>query len=616
LFDIDFDAVAEPAIFMDGAQDIFLCKRKSKKKSHGIKKFIKKHKKAIIIGVIIVVAIAIIVTTVVISSSAAGAAVAAGLASAASAAGMPDSNNGGRGYSESNQILSSESLASSLQEQVSSFKETIAKEQFAAFSESNGISIEENGRIVGSLFAHKTIDTVMTNFSQNPFSSNELKDLGFNSHYPIPKWLQTYPENSTFALHPSTDLAFSTDYATTYAANGYDLNMLSYQTRGSLALSSECYTQAVQDFGKAISLDPNNSTLYLERGIANFELGNYENSLADYSQYIEKKGEPFSVTDFSLGFAKGVPKGVYESGKGSLLFLSEFITHPVQTSKQIVDSLSQLVTLVKNDEFGVVAEVLSPELHQLITQWETLPSETRGELAGYAVGKVGTDLLAPGAIAKITSKCVNSAKELAAICKNIQIARETLILETASGIGVPARVSEIVEMGKKTASLGEELGFTAQEMGQLQKAARLEPTITKHYDHLSLSMQESIKLFEQAGDKLKPYQGLYMAEWEIRELIHSTGIPTFTRPKGIPENYRIKLSDKPGGIKYVHPRDEGTYIRIMPGKPHSKNSSQQRPYVNQRINGKSLDKHGNLVSNKSEEAHIAIEEFIYREGGD
>ena len=50
----------------------------------------------------------------------------------------------------------------------------------------------------------------------------------------------------------------------------------------------------------------------------------------------------------------------------------------------------------------------------------------------------------------------------------------------------------------------------------------------------------------------------------------------------------------------------------MPGKPHSQNPSQQKPYVNHRINGKSLDKFGNFVPNKSAEAHIPIEEFVYR----
>src|SRR5690606_27376273 len=115
----------------------------------------------------------------------------------------------------------------------------------------------------------------------------------------------------------------------------------------------------------------------------------------------------------------------------------------------------------------------------------------------------------------------NSAKELVAVCKNLQIAQETLVLETAAGIGVPAKVGEIVAMGRKTLNLGEELGFTAQEMGQLQKIEKLEPTITKYYGYLSLSMQESMKLFAQAGDALKPYQGLYMPESQIRELIHS-----------------------------------------------------------------------------------------------
>ncbi len=221
----------------------------------------------------------------------------------------------------------------------------------------------------------------------------------------------------------------------------------------------------------------NNPTLYLTRGYANFELGNYAAANADYSQFLEKTNASFSVTDFSIGFAKGLPQGVYDSGKSSLLFLSDFIGHPIQTSKQVFDSLTQLAVLIKNDEFGVVAEVLSPELHQLVVQWDTLPSETRGELAGYAVGKLGTDLLAPGAAAKIASQSISSAKELVAICKNLQIAQEALVLETAAGIGVPVKIAEVVQNGQTVAFLGEELGFTAQEIGQLKKVGKLEQTI-------------------------------------------------------------------------------------------------------------------------------------------
>ena len=456
----------KPAIYIEGTQDFVLCKSWFKKQWDQTRSFVKKHKKAIIIGAIVVVAVAVVVVAAVaISSSAASAAAAAAGGAVAGAedstgspTGSPSSTNERKGHSEPKDTSSNDTLASSLQTQVSEFKETIAQEQFAAVSESNGISMEENGRIIGSLFTHKAVDNLTNSFAQNPTFATELKDFGFNSQYPTLGWLQTYPDSSTIMLHPSTDLAFSTDYTTSYTGNFGDLNAMSYEVRGDLALNSQCYLQAVQDFGNAISLDPNNPTLYLERGIANFELGNYEQSIADYNQFIEKKSEPFSVTDFSLGFAKGVPKGAYESGKGALLFFSEFVAHPVQTSRQVVDSISQLATLVKNDEFGVVAEALSPELHQLVTQWDTLPSETRGELAGYAVGKLGADLLAPGAVAKVASKSVNSARELVAVCKNLQIAQETLVLETAAGIGIPAKVAEIVEMGKNKLTFGEGLG--------------------------------------------------------------------------------------------------------------------------------------------------------------
>ena len=142
-------------------------------------------------------------------------------------------------------------------------------------------------------------------------------------------------------------------------------------------LPPEYYENALQNLEAAIQLDPDDPDLYLERGVAYFELGDYERSIADYSQFVEKKDEPLSMTDFTIGFARGLPKGIYASGEGTLFFLSEFITHPVQTSVQVIDSIGQLVTLVKNDEYGVVAESLSPELHQLVTEWETLSSEKK-----------------------------------------------------------------------------------------------------------------------------------------------------------------------------------------------------------------------------------------------
>lgn len=103
-----------------------------------------------------------------------------------------------------------------------------------------------------------------------------------------------------------------------------------------------------------------------------------------------------------------------------------------------------------------------------------------------------------------------------------------------------------------------------------------------------------------------------MSEAKIKRILRRHGVPTFPRPKGIPKNYRVKLSKKSGGIKYVHPKNEQTYVRVMPGNPNSRNLQQQKPYVVEMKNGKTLDKKGNIVDSLSPEAHIPLEEFIYK----
>jgi hypothetical protein len=66
-------------------------------------------------------------------------------------------------------------------------------------------------------------------------------------------------------------------------------------------------------------------------------------------------------------------------------------------------------------------------------------------------------------------------------------------------------------------------------------------------------------------------------------------------------------------MKYIHPQNEHTCVRVMPGKPHSPLPHQQKPYVVQLKDGMAFDKHGNLIDPRAPEAHIPIEEFIYRE---
>jgi tetratricopeptide (TPR) repeat protein len=137
---------------------------------------------------------------------------------------------------------------------------------------------------------------------------------------------------------------------------------LSPQIRGENALAFGNYEKAVQDLGRAIEIDPRASLPVLQRGAAHFALGEYDRSLADYQQFTSQIETPptHSVTEFCVGFAKGLPKGTYESGEGLFLFLVDFATHPIQTSKQAFDSLATLANLVRQDEWSAVAEALSP----------------------------------------------------------------------------------------------------------------------------------------------------------------------------------------------------------------------------------------------------------------
>jgi hypothetical protein len=64
---------------------------------------------------------------------------------------------------------------------------------------------------------------------------------------------------------------------------------------------------------------------------------------------------------------------------------------------------------------------------------------------------------------------------------------------------------------------------------------------------------------------------------------------------------------------YVHPNHTHTSIRVMPGKPHSPFPYQQKPYVIHMKDGKVYDKFGMKTRKDAPEAHIPLEEFIYRD---
>ena len=101
-----------------------------------------------------------------------------------------------------------------------------------------------------------------------------------------------------------------------------------------------------------------------------------------------------------------------------------------------------------------------------------------------------------------------------------------------------------------------------------------------------------------------------MPEAKLRNLIKEAGLEAVPRPKGIPENFRVKITKKCSGIVYVHPNHEHTSIRVMFGKPHSPWPAQQQAYVVVTKDGHLYDKFGQIhASEKSPAVHIPLEEF-------
>jgi tetratricopeptide (TPR) repeat protein len=416
-------------------------------------------------------------------------------------------------------------------------------------------------------------------------------------------------------ITPETSIGFQGNDWKTFHAYQFLLQegQLSDQIRGENALILGNYQQAISDLDKAIETNPTDSLSYLERGAAYFALNEYDRSLEDYQQFASQ--EPPSGSKFCVGFTKGLPKGAYESGKAMLFFLADFINDPIHTAKLTIDSITTLVDLVAKDEWGELIEALSPEAYQLVAEWHTLSSDERGELAGFALGKLGGDILIPGALGKVASKSLKTAEELVAVCKNLQIAQEALILETAAGIGNGAKITEVIEVGQKTITLGEELGFTAREMGQLKQAGKVEEFIANNKERIANNpaLRESEKLFERAQDFLEIHTKKFMPEGKCRELIHEAGVPTFPRPVGIPEAFSVQITDKGAGMIYLSPGNTHTYVKVMPGKPHSPFPQQHKPYVVQMKDGQAFDKFGNKVSKNAPEAHIPLDEFFYRD---
>ena len=569
---------------------------------HKVAKFWKKHKKAILItAAVVAVAAAVVVIAVAAGGGAAAGAAAAGGAVGGGAAGGGAASD--QGSEEKPDSKPEPNQFPTPSPPIDAPTISYPFETFDPTAYPGKITFGESG----------------VHFDSQFFSYDEILLTPPSNSWVTQHWLNSaekFNTPPTFPRIPGGTISDQPIISDERVHSSFDLNILPYQIRGDWALSTGYCSQALQDFNKAIEMEPGDPTSYLGRGAAHFELGQYDACIADYNQYTSFATKEFSLPDFSIGFAKGLPKGIYDSGEGMLLFLTDLVEHPIQTGSQVYESFTTLSSLVKAGEWETIGGALSPEVYELVTQWETLPDSKKGELAGYAFGKHGADILLPGAAAKVVAKGSSAVKELGAICKNLQSAEKVFVLEAvAEGGNAGIDVGEVITSAERALAAGEDLGLTVKQMAEFKQAGELEQVVGQGRDFFAgkPELQASYDLFAKAKVRLEPYIKIPMPEVEIRNLINQTGVSTFPRPAGIPENYLVKVTDRGAGMEYVNPSNSHLSIRVMPGKLHSPHSYQQKPYVIQMKSGKAIDKHGNLVSKDSPEAHIPLDEFIYRE---
>ena len=82
----------------------------------------------------------------------------------------------------------------------------------------------------------------------------------------------------------------------------------------------------------------------------------------------------------------------------------------------------------------------------------------------------------------------------------------------------------------------------------------------------------------------------------------------------VPSRFKVKASNKGGGIRFIDPKNKQNEIRMMSGNPKSPHVSQQSAYVKYRHNGTYYDVNGNAIKSaagggRSGAAHIPLKDY-------
>ncbi|MDX8430651.1 MAG: tetratricopeptide repeat protein [Candidatus Algichlamydia australiensis] len=376
-----------------------LCKSWVTKKWKNTKKFVRKHKKAIIIGTVVVVAVAAVIYY-------APTAAAGGLAAVGGALGGDDEE---------------ESFEEDLKENISNLKEKIEEEGLLQ----EDIPIEENGRIIGSLFAHETLNELAT-------PSDEA--------------------------HQFLDERFATDYSQFYGLEAIDNpTAFFFQIRGEYALENGYLDHAVEDFTKVLEADDTNPDTHLGLSVARLKQGNYEESLDDFEKYKEHKKTSFvqKYLEFKDGIDRAFLRGAGESIKETGVLACDIVTHPIRTTESMYDAMSAIAKMGLRGEWAQVVETFIPEVVDVVRNWSELNFREKAEASAHIFGKYGTDI----AISRGASAGLKGAKNA---CRMVKTAKKVSQVELAAA-----------KTAQKAARVAGKVEKATEELSHLKKANKV-----------------------------------------------------------------------------------------------------------------------------------------------
>ncbi|MCP5489918.1 MAG: hypothetical protein H7A42_02245 [Chlamydiales bacterium] len=360
--------------------------------------------------------------------------------------------------------------------------------------------------------------------------------------------------------------------------------------KGQLQTQLGLFDEAIQTLTSCIRENPKNKESYFERAVAYFEKGNFELSIADFLQ-ADYKPKP-TIGTVGLDFCAGLISGIcISAGDTTIHFIPSmlssisglahglwaFACDPTDVSVQMYHACRALIDFLTDHSTLEVIQTLVPEVKELMHNSKTLSERRKGELIGSIIGRYGTDFLLFAGIGKGVK-----------VFHDLQRANRFLTLEKMA----------------KDASKWTTLEEIHQAWWKKTKST---------LDQIKVA--EESKLSHALGSAFK---NECLSELQVRKILHHCGYKTFPRPKGIPQNWKIMISEKGGGMKYrlesvgkggktvVHAE-----VRIMPGNPISSNPLQQQPYAKHSVHGKSIDKNGKFVDASSPSSHIPLQDYDF-----